>query len=106
MMGFFVLTFLKMHFLYIIFSESLDRYYVGETHNIDERLQKHKNHSYKGGFTKSANDWKLVLINECLSRNDALFLEKFIKRMKSKIFIKRVIQDSNILSDILNKKSL
>ncbi|MEN9337288.1 MAG: hypothetical protein RLZZ500_2275, partial [Bacteroidota bacterium] len=34
---------------------------------------------------------------------DALFLERFIKKMKSKVFIEKVIQNPEILTDILAK---
>jgi putative endonuclease len=50
-----------MHFLYIIYSRSIGTYYVGETHDMDERLAKHNNHIYSKGFTKSANDWIIAL---------------------------------------------
>jgi putative endonuclease len=90
-----------MHFLYIIYSPSKNTYYIGETHNIDERLIKHREHSYYGSFTKIANDWVTVLNYACSSKNDALFLEAFIKRMKSKKFIIKVIENPTILTDIL-----
>ncbi|HEX9826971.1 MAG TPA: GIY-YIG nuclease family protein [Flavobacteriaceae bacterium] len=50
-----------MHFLYIIYSRSIGTYYVGETHDMDERLVKHNNHIYSKGFNKSANDWIVAL---------------------------------------------
>ena len=53
---------------------------------MKNRLENHISHKYKQGFTKAAKDWKVVLQMELKSKDDALFLEKFIKRMKSKIF--------------------
>ncbi|MFT6836483.1 MAG: putative endonuclease, partial [Sediminicola sp.] len=38
------------------------------------------------------------------SKDDALYLERFIKRMKSRIFIQKIIDNPHILMDILNKK--
>ncbi len=93
-----------MHYLYIIYSPSKEKYYVGETDDVVERLNKHNNHSYKGSYTKIANDWTVVLNFECSSRNEALFLESFIKRMKSKKFIAKVIQSPLILTDILQNR--
>ncbi|QCX40757.1 GIY-YIG nuclease family protein [Aureibaculum algae] len=92
------------HYLYIIYSISIDKYYIGETNNLDERLIKHNKHLYKKSFTKIASDWNYVLTKECLQRNDAIYLEKFIKRMKSKKFIEKIILKPNILEDILDKK--
>jgi len=96
--------FLTMHYLYIIYSSSLNKYYVGETPNIDIRLQQHNNHYFKTNFTRSAGDWTLKLSYKCDNKKQAVFLEKFTKRMKSKVFIEKIIRNQNILSDILIKK--
>jgi len=71
---------------------------------MDERLYKHNNHIYKGAFTRITDDWKIVLLKNCENRKEAQFLEKFIKRMKSKQFILKIIDNPNILDDILNKQ--
>lgn len=92
------------HFLYILFSKSKDKYYVGETHDITERLQRHNNHSYPNSFTKIANDWEVILTFECVNKTDTLYLEGFIKRMKSSVFIEKIIQNPKILTAILSKK--
>jgi len=44
------------YFVYIIYSEKLDRYYVGYSENITIRLDQHN----KGlsAFTAKASDWK------------------------------------------------
>jgi putative endonuclease len=92
-----------MHHLYILYSESTNKYYIGETHNIDERITKHNEHTYSGSFTKIANDWKLILLFNCSNREEATFLEKFIKKMKSRIFIEKIINNTFILEDILSQ---
>jgi putative endonuclease len=93
-----------MHHLYILYSKSATKFYIGETHNIDHRLIKHNQHSYSDSFTKIANDWELVLLFNCSNREEAIFLEKFIKKMKSSIFIEKIINDHTILDDILSKR--
>ena len=103
--GFFVFNlFLKMHYLYIIYSKSVNKFYIGETHNIEERIIKHNEHSYSDSFTKIANDWELVLLFNCSNKEEATFLEKFIKKMKSRVFIEKIISNSSILTDILSKR--
>ena len=92
------------HFLYIIHSKLTNTYYTGETHNIEDRLSKHNNHSYQCSFTKISTDWEIMLVFECTERNEALYLESFIKRMKSKVFIEKIILNPEILNDILSKK--
>jgi putative endonuclease len=92
------------HFLYILFSKSKGKYYVGETHNLTERLLRHNNHTYDNSFTKIANDWEVTLAFECINKTDALYLEGFIKRMKSKIFVEKIILNPEIITDLLSKK--
>ncbi|MCM8569256.1 GIY-YIG nuclease family protein [Gramella jeungdoensis] len=93
-----------MHFLYIIHSAKIDRYYVGETADAEFRLNLHNQHYFSQSFTKAAKDWELKLIFKTSNREDALVLEKFVKRMKSRVFIEKIINKPEILSDILSKK--
>jgi len=64
---------------------------------------KHNNHLYEGYFTKIAEDWEVVLSFECSSKSQSLLLEKFIKRMKSKIFIQKIVENPKILDEIISK---
>jgi len=90
-----------LHFLYIIYSKKINRYYIGETPDVTIRINLHNQHYFKRNFTKASSDWELRLSFECETKSEALFLEKFIKRMKSKVFIKKTIKNPLILVDIL-----
>ncbi len=46
----------------------------------------------------------LVLVFKCVNKDEALYLEKFIKKMKSGKFTQRVISSPSILNEILSKK--
>ena len=100
--GFFVS--MTMHYLYILYSKSVSRYYVGETSDIDNRLSQHNAHYFYKSFTKSAEDWEVVLSKKCSTKADSVYLERFIKRMKSSKFIEKIIEDRKILDEILLKK--
>ena len=91
------------HYLYIIYSKDLDKFYTGETSNIEERITLHNTHTFKNAFTKAASDWKLMLCFPCKDRTEALFLERFIKRMKSKKFNQKIIDNPNLLFNIRQK---
>ncbi len=57
-------------FVYILFSETRSRYYVGQTTDIDKRLKRHN-----GGIvpsTKGGIPWKLVLQIPVDSRSEAI----------------------------------
>jgi putative endonuclease len=93
-----------IHFLYIIYSKTQNKYYVGETNNVEERFVKHNTHYYNNSFTKIAEDWELKFTFECKNKEDAIYLEKFIKKMKSSVFTEKIIANPEILKDILLKK--
>ena len=79
------------HFLYILFSEKLNRYYVGHTSNINERIRKHKtNHK---GFTGKAKDWKLVYSERFSTKSLAYARERKIKSWKSRSKIEDLINN-------------
>ena len=92
------------HFLYILYSKTADKYYVGETIDVELRLNMHNNQVFNNSFSKIANDWILKLIFEQLEKSNILFLEKFVKRMKSRKFIEKLIEEPQILTSILSRK--
>ncbi|MFM8741536.1 MAG: GIY-YIG nuclease family protein, partial [Cytophagales bacterium] len=48
-----------MYCVYILFSEKLNKHYVGSTVFIENRLAQHIEYPMKSSFTSKANDWKL-----------------------------------------------
>ena len=76
---------------YILYSESLDKYYIGHTgENLDERLRKHlSNHS---GFTSKAKDWSILYFENFEEKSLAYQRELQIKSWKSKIKIRKLIE--------------
>ena len=67
-------------------------------------MENHLNKVYVNAFTSKADDWIVKLIFETPSRQEALYLEKFVKKMKSKKFIERMIETPTILKNILERK--
>ncbi|MEI9810558.1 MAG: GIY-YIG nuclease family protein [Bacteroidota bacterium] len=62
-------------YTYILYSASLDRFYIGSTgDSLVERIRKHNtDHS---GFTGKSNDWKLVYQEEFADKSAALKRER------------------------------
>jgi len=77
------------HFIYILHSESKDKYYVGYSKNPQERLIKH-NQKHKG-FTGMTNDWKIVYTEVFPDKISAVEREKRIKQKKSRKYIEHLI---------------
>ncbi len=83
-----------MAYVYIIYSQVLDKYYVGHTTSLpEERLKKHlQKHK---GFTSTANDWKIAYIEAFAKKSDAYARERQIKSWKSKENIRALIEMSD-----------
>ena len=79
-----------MNTTYILYSEKLDRYYIGSTRGLfSERLDRHlSNHD---GYTAKAKDWKVVFTELFDHYEQALQKEKMIKGWKSRKMIERLI---------------
>ena len=78
------------HFVYILHSQTIDKYYIGETVDLDNRVEEHVSHKYSGSFTTRSEDWKVFLVMKCQSREHARLVESHIKRMKSKTYIQNL----------------
>ena len=78
-----------MYTLYILYSKSLNKYYVGYTNDITRRL--HEHNRIKGKFTDVGIPWILVHTEIFSTKKDVMVREKFIKSMKSKKFIIELI---------------
>jgi putative endonuclease len=81
------------YYLYILHSKSLDRYYIGSTSNLEERLRKHLgNHK---GFTAKAKDWEIVYREEFPSNNEAQARERWVKNQKSRKVVEELIKTAH-----------
>jgi len=78
-----------MFYLYILYSQTRDRYYVGSTNDLGDRLKTHN--SNHPGFTGHTGDW-FVAYQEVFSiREDAYARERAIKKWKSRKMIEKLI---------------
>jgi putative endonuclease len=80
---------------YILYSKTLNNFYVGYTSDdVCSRLAKHL--AIHKGFTSKAKDWVIVHIEQFASKAEAMKREKQIKRWKSNIRIKELIVRSQL----------
>lgn len=81
-----------MFYVYILYSSSKDSYYIGQTEDLQNRLNEHNSHFFKGSETTKASDWVLYHSMECKTRKQAILIEKHIKRMKSRKYLEHLKQ--------------
>ncbi|HEY9176802.1 MAG TPA: GIY-YIG nuclease family protein [Flavipsychrobacter sp.] len=77
--------------VYILYSNSIQKYYAGITDNVSKRLDEHNRG--KGKYTSKGAPWQLVTTIDCTSRSAAMELEKKIKKRG----IKRYLQDNKLV---------
>ncbi|MFS4457451.1 GIY-YIG nuclease family protein [Maribacter sp. 2304DJ31-5] len=73
------------YIVYILYSQKRSGYYVGQTSNIEKRLERHN----KGlvPSTKGGLPWQLIKTLEVANRSEALKLENRIKKRGAKRFL-------------------
>ena len=77
------------YYVYILYSPSIDQYYIGHTENLEDRLFRHNNSGSKS--TKKVNDWVLKYSEEFSTRGEAMQRELQIKNKKSRKYIESLI---------------
>jgi putative endonuclease len=77
-------------YVYILCSLSNGSYYVGSCDNVNKRLEQHN--AGRNLSTKRGIPWELKKVESFEKRKDAYQREQYIKRMKSRSFIEKVIK--------------
>ena len=85
-----------MNYVYILTSEKNGKYYIGSTTNIEQRVERHN----KGQvlWTKRYLPWRLVFKQDCESFGEARKYEIWIKKLKRKDYIEKIIQSGVVKS--------
>jgi len=95
-----------MFFVYIIYSESFNKYYIGHTDDPDRRILEHNDPKYHK-YTSKYLPWTLkakILIGE--NRGDALKVETYLKSLKSRRMIEQIINrqaDTDYIKYLIEK---
>jgi putative endonuclease len=77
---------------YVLRSLNTGQYYVGSTEDLERRVREHNGELPRlGRATVSGRPWELVFQAEFTSRSQALAAERYIKRMKSRVWIDKLV---------------
>jgi putative endonuclease len=88
--------------VYILYSQSLDKYYIGSCIEVTERLNQHLSKIFPGAFTTKANDWVVFFSLINLSYKQARDVESHIKNMKSKKYIQNLKRFPELSQKLIN----
>ncbi|GAA4775479.1 MULTISPECIES: GIY-YIG nuclease family protein [Flavobacterium] len=74
-----------MFYVYILFSENKNKFYVGQTNNLEDRIRRHNaGHEIS---TKNGVPWKIIIHFVLESRAEAIALESKIKKRGAKRYL-------------------
>src|SRR5258708_4183415 len=90
-----------MFYIYILYSGSSDLHYVGYTSDPWRRVIEHNSKEFTT-FTSKHRPWELKSVFECsLNENEAIRMERFIKKQKSRRFLELLCQPAFIPTGLL-----
>ena len=91
-----------MYFVYILYSESADKFYVGYTSDINLRLKQHNEQMNFNTFTAKYRPWKIAALFSCGGdKSSATRLEHFIKKQNSRKLLEKLIDPNFTLTGFL-----
>ena len=73
------------YFTYILHSESCGRFYIGQTQNLEKRLNRHNAGHVRS--TKACKPWDLVWYKSFDTRSEAFQLESKLKSFKKRDYL-------------------
>ena len=82
-----------MYYCYILYSEKLDKYYIGSTKDTDGRLRRHN--SSNKGFTSTGKPWVMKYTEAFDDKSSAQKRELQLKSWKSRVALEDLIKKGN-----------
>ena len=90
--------------VYILFSESIQRFYIGSTEfPVEHRLQQHLLGHFPGAFTSQTNDWQIFLAIPCTSVPQARQIELHLKKQKSSRYLRQLASYPEMIQNLLRR---
>jgi len=81
----------KKLYIYAIYNSKCGKIYIGQTINLNERLNLHNCKIFRGYTSKFEGSWIIIYKEEVNTRQEALKREKQLKSYKGREFIKQFI---------------
>ena len=86
----------SMYFIYILYSISADKFYIGYSSDPFRRLVEHNTKPFDT-FTSKYCSWKMASVFKCSEiKSESMRIERFIKKQKSRKLLKQLCNPSFI----------
>lgn len=80
-----------MFYVYILESKKDKSYYIGQTDDLERRLEFHNQGLSK--YTSRKLPWYIVYFEEYETRTEAIKRERFLKKQRNRVFYKSLIDN-------------
>ncbi|MBT6034003.1 MAG: GIY-YIG nuclease family protein [Candidatus Jacksonbacteria bacterium] len=80
--------------VYAIYNKKHNKIYIGQTHDLDERLRLHNEKVLKGYTSRFGGVWEIIYRERAKNRKEALMREKQLKSYRGREFIKQFIKNN------------
>ncbi|MFH0890659.1 MAG: GIY-YIG nuclease family protein [Candidatus Liptonbacteria bacterium] len=78
-----------MYYVYVIYNREADKFYIGQTKDLAERLELHNKKIFKNSYTsRFGGRWFLVYTEAVVDRKIALVRERQLKSFRGREFVK------------------
>jgi putative endonuclease len=91
------------YYVYILHSTDRKRFYIGQTLDVNQRLQEHNSGFYENSYTRGVSDWVLFFSITCHSRKQAVSIEKHLKRMTSRVYLENLVRHPTMVQRLFEK---
>jgi putative endonuclease len=81
-----------LFYTYILYSPKCDRYYIGASEDPLKRLARHN--AGQVTSTKNCRPYNLLKSKEFKTFSEALSEERRLKKMKSRVYIEKILKDN------------
>lgn len=82
---------MHMYTVYAIYNQEFNKFYIGQTANLEERLQLHNTKTFRGYTSRFGGQWTVISSEEHSTRQEALKREKQLKSFQGREFIRGFI---------------
>ena len=72
----------SMHYVYLLYSDKIDKYYIGQTNNLKDRVNRHNQNRCRS--TKNKGPWILIGYFNLKTRSESVNLERKLKNLKNR----------------------
>jgi putative endonuclease len=100
--AFFFLVAMESAVVYILYSEKLDKFYVGKSENFRQRLIIH-NSDENEKWSKAGRPWAEYLVIKCVNFKQAGKIERYIKAQKSRKYIVQLKEKPSVVENLMRR---